>query len=134
MQTKLCVQVTDCSCRLMSAQVHEKLLNPALLPPLLQAIRSAVFPDNAMAPPRVPPTSDEIIETKRGCARAIVEAIPDMVRTRYFGTRDTELMKKDVEDTLELFCDGYINKHLIVAALDLVVVRLFPELAIPVSG
>ena len=125
--------MTDCSCRLLSAQVHEKLLDPALLPPMLQAIRGAIFPDNVLAAPRVQPTSEEIIEIKRECARAIVGAIPESVRTFYFATQEVAVMEKDIEDKLELFEDAYINKHLIVAAVELIVVRLFPELATPMS-
>ncbi|KAI7341314.1 hypothetical protein KC315_g202 [Hortaea werneckii] len=117
--------------RLMCAQVHDQLLNPALLPTVLRAIRTAVFPDNAMAPARVPPTSEETLQIKRECARVIVEAVPDAVRTRYFATKDKETMRRDVEDRLDLFADPYVNKHLLVAALDLIVVRLFPELADP---
>jgi hypothetical protein len=30
---------------------------------------------------------------------------------------------------LEVFGDAYLNKHLIIGVVDLVVVRLFPELA-----
>ncbi|KAK6388345.1 hypothetical protein LTR65_008023 [Meristemomyces frigidus] len=119
--------------QLLSTQIHDRLLNPALLPPILQAIRSAVFPDNAIAPPRVPPTSDEITEIKRECARAIVEAVPEPARTYYFATNNREVMEKDIEGKLELFGDAYIDKHLVVAALELVVVRLFPELGYPLS-
>ena len=116
-------------CRWMSAQVHERLLNAALLPPLLQAIRSATFPDNALASPRVPPTSEQVTEIKRECARAIVEAVPDGVRTLFFATKDKQLMERDVEETLALFGDQYLNKHLVVGILELFIVRLFPELA-----
>jgi len=109
--------------------MHEKLLNPALLPPLLQAIRSATFPDNALAPPRVPPTSDEVVQIKRECAKAIVRAVPQAVRACYFATEDEERIVEDVDATLALFGDQYINKHLVIAIVELVVVRLFPELA-----
>lgn len=84
-----------------------------------------------MAPARVPPTSEETLQIQRECARVIVEAVPDAVRTRYFATKDKETMRRDVEDRLKFFADPYVNKHLIVAALDLIVVRLFPELADP---
>ena len=62
------------------------------------------------------------------CAETIVKAIPEAVRVRFFATRDAEAMRRDVEGTLDLFADGYINKHLIIGAVELVVVRLFPEL------
>lgn len=120
-------QLTDISCRLFSVQIQQRLLDPALLPPALQAIRGAVFPDNVLAPPRVPPTSDEVTEIKRECAKAIVELVPKPVRVLYFATEDTDLMRKDVEQTLDLFGNAYVNRHFVVALMDLLLVRLFPE-------
>ncbi|KAH9839672.1 PXA domain [Teratosphaeria destructans] len=117
--------------RLMSAQIQKRLLSPALLPPLLQAIRSAVFPDNTIGPARVPPTIDEVKEIKRKCTCAIVEVIPDSVKRLYFATKDENEIKNDVQRTLDVFADAYVNKHLLVAALELIIVRLFPELAEP---
>ncbi|TKA68590.1 hypothetical protein B0A55_08380 [Friedmanniomyces simplex] len=114
---------------LMSAQIHDRLLNPALLPPILQVIRSVVFPDNVLGPARQLPSREETVEIKRECARAIVDVLPETARTLYFATKDTAEMQADVESTLDLFADAYINKHLIVAALELLIVRLFPETA-----
>ena len=37
-------------------------------------------------------------------------------------------MLQDVEDTLDMFADPYINRHLVVGITELVIVRLFPEL------
>lgn len=113
---------------MISSEISATLSRPALLPSVLQAIRSALFPDNALAAARVPPTSAETAEIKRECANTIVEVIPVVVRSRYFGTTDLELARQDVEGTLELFADSYINKHLIISAIELIVVRFFPEL------
>lgn len=96
---------------------------------MLQAIRSALFPDNALVAARVPPTSAEVVEMKRECAMTIVRAIPNAIRSRIFGTKDQDLMRQDVESTLDLFADAYINKHLIISAVELIVMRLFPELS-----
>lgn len=115
----------------MSAHIREKLLNPAVLPSLLHAIRSAAMPGNVLAPSRIPPTSDEIAEIKRECARAIMELAPQPVRTHYFATTDTLKMQSEIARRLDLFANEYINKHLIVAVLELIVVRLFPELGQP---
>ncbi|KAK0321393.1 hypothetical protein LTR82_007846 [Friedmanniomyces endolithicus] len=95
--------------------MHERLLHPALLPHILQAIRSAVFPGNVLGPARQAPSQAETLEIKR--------------ETLYFATQDTALMQADIESTLDLFADAYLNKNLIVAALELLVVRLFPETA-----
>ena len=112
----------------MSSRINARLTRPDLLPSVLQAIRSALFPDNALAAARVPPTSAEVVEMKRECAKTIVEAIPMAIRNRFFGTKDHDLMRQDVERTLDLFNDAYINKHLIISAVELVAVRLFPEI------
>lgn len=95
---------------------------------MLQAIRNAVFPDNALAAARVPPTPEQVDEIKHTCAETIVKAVPETVRNRFFATSDVESTRKDVESTLELFEDQYVNKHLIIAVVELLVVRLFPEL------
>ena len=115
-------------CRLLSSKIDKWLSRPDLLPRILLAIRGAIFPENALAPTRQPPTSAEVAEIKRECAKTIVEAIPRPVRSRYFATKDSDLMRQDVESTLDLFADSYLNKHLIVSAVELLVVRLFPEL------
>ena len=112
----------------MSAEINARLSRPELLPSVLHAIRSALFPDNALAAARVPPTGAEAAEIKRVCANTIIEVIPEIIRNRYFGTDDLDLARQDVEKTLDLFADPYINKHLIISAVEVLVVRLFPEL------
>ncbi|KAK5173790.1 uncharacterized protein LTR77_002471 [Saxophila tyrrhenica] len=115
--------------RLMASQIHERLSRPDLLPSVLQAIRAALFPNNALAAARVPPTAAESAAMKRECAETIVNIIPAAIRQRFFATKDYDLMRQDVEDDLDLFADPYINKHLIISAVELIVARLFPELA-----
>lgn len=115
--------------RLASSHVQNSLLSSKWLPLVLRAARTALFPDNALAPARIPPTSSEVIRIKRDCAIAIVDAIPEAVRGRFFATNDTEAMADDIEESLDLLGDSYINKHLIICAVDLIAVRLFPELA-----
>ncbi|CAK4032332.1 Hypothetical predicted protein [Lecanosticta acicola] len=115
--------------RLISLHLHTSLLNANWLPTVLQAARSAIFPDNALAPARTPPSKDEVVEIKRECANTILDAIPESIRIRFFATKDRDLMREDVEAELDLLGDSYLNKHLIIAIVELVVVRLFPELA-----
>ena len=112
----------------MSSEIDKWLSCPDLLPRILLAIRGALFPENALAPTRQTPTSAEVAEIKRECAKTIVESVPALIRQRYFATKDLDLMRQDVEDTLDLFADSYINKHLILSAVELLVIRLFPEL------
>nr|OQO20758.1 hypothetical protein B0A51_11107 [Rachicladosporium sp. CCFEE 5018] len=115
--------------RLLSHTFHTRLLDPALLPPALQNIRLALFPNNALAPARAPPTPGEVLAIKAECARVIVEAIPEFVRSRFFATNDVSLMHRDIEESLEMFGDEYVNKHLIISIIELVAARLFPEIS-----
>lgn len=117
----------------MSSEIDKWLSRPDLLPRILLAIRGALFPDNALAPTRRTPTSAEVTEIKRECAKTIVEIVPRPVRSLFFATKDMDLMRQDVESTLDLFADSYINKHLVVSAVELLAVRLFPELGLDVA-
>jgi hypothetical protein len=117
----------------MASKIDEQLSRPDLLPSVLQAIRSALFPNDALAAARQTPTAAEMVEMKRECAKTVVEAVPGIVRTRFFARKDQDLMREDIEVSLDLFGDAYINKHLIISAVELIVVRLFPELADEIS-
>lgn len=105
------------------------MLSPSLLPPILQTARASLFPGNVLGPTRLPPTAEEIRAIKSNCAATIVDATPTVVSTRFFATTKLESMVKQVEDLLDVFSDPYLNKHFVFAALELIVVRLFPELA-----
>lgn len=113
----------------MSFNIHQKLLSAKWLPSVLQAARHALFPDNSLAPPRIPPSDDEVVQIRRECAMAILDAIPSLVRTRFFATTNEDEMVEEIDAELGLLADAHINKHLIVSAIELLVVQLFPELA-----
>lgn len=117
----------------MSFTIQERLLRASWLPSVLRVARVAVFPDNALAPARIPPTSDEVADIRRECADTIVDTIPSVVRASFFATKDRDLMREDVATELDLLADAYINKHLIISVIELLVVRLFPELK-PIEG
>lgn len=104
------------------------MLNPRLLPPLLLSVRTALFPNNTLGPGRIPPTPVEAQEIKRACADTLIGALPDYVRSKFFATGDHEDMIVQTEELLDVFSDPYLNKHFVVAIVDLVVCRLFPEL------
>lgn len=118
------------TCRLVSSHLHTTLLDPAHLPALLHAIRVALLPDNALAPARAPPSPAQVLTIKRECARTLVAVLAPAVRRVYFATADEERMQADVERTLDLFGQPYLNKNLIVAVVEAVVGRLFPELLV----
>lgn len=144
--------------RLLSHEIRSRLLNPALLPPLLRTLRTTLFPNNAPAPPRVPPSPDEVLAIKHRAARAVLLATPAFVRARLFGGgggiggehlhedegEDDEdegqgeegeqgedvdvVQQKEVERLLDVLGDPYLNKHLVFGIIELVVVRLLPEM------
>ncbi|KAF1996510.1 hypothetical protein P154DRAFT_472431, partial [Amniculicola lignicola CBS 123094] len=45
--------------RWLSNAIQTRILNPAFLPILLRTIRATVFPNNALGPPRIPPSAEE---------------------------------------------------------------------------
>lgn len=115
---------------MLLSELSQRVLRPELLPLGLRAFRLALFPDNALGPARVPPeTTADVDAIRRTCARAVVDAVPHAVRRPFFATGNYAVMCTDVEGTLCDFDDAYLNKHLIVGAVELVAVRVFPELA-----
>jgi hypothetical protein len=115
--------------RLLSHHIHTKILDPTRLPAILLLIRTNMFPNNSLGPSRVPPTSEEAAQLRAKCATSIIAALPPIVVKSVFANRGKEEVEKQVEEMLEVFGDAYLNKHLIIGVVDLVVVRLFPELA-----
>ncbi|MCJ1401182.1 hypothetical protein MMC11_004394 [Xylographa trunciseda] len=103
------------------------VLTPAHLPPLLRALRTALFPGNALAPPRAVPPPEEQVAIKRRCADAILDLVPPAVARRFFATDERPSMLADVEAVLDVFGDAYMNKHLVFGVVELCVVRLMPE-------
>jgi hypothetical protein len=111
--------------------VHEHILNPAYIPRLLRIVRATLFPNNAPGPPRRIPDATQIIAIRRRCAETIGSAVPDAVLFRYVGVSKTEGYEKlidEVEEMLGVLGDAYLNKHLIYNLIELLVVRLLPEM------
>jgi len=108
-------------------------LPPSILPPLLLNLRIALFPGNAQGPPALePPSSEERLQIRRRCAEAILSLVPPRVSRVYFNVdadkEGEDEMLRQVEDILDVFGDAYCNKHLVYNILELVIVRLVPEL------
>ncbi|KAI1335486.1 PXA domain-containing protein [Xylariaceae sp. FL0016] len=74
--------------RLFSHYIHISVLDPARLPPLLQAIRGAVFPNNAPGSSSLsPPSSDEqLAALRRRCASTLLASIPKGMARIYYGS------------------------------------------------
>ncbi|KAL7626278.1 hypothetical protein AAE478_003048 [Parahypoxylon ruwenzoriense] len=74
--------------RLLSHHIRAYVLDPTRFPPLLRAIRSAVFPNNAPGTPSlIPPSSDEqLASLRRRCASALLALVPRRVGRLYYGS------------------------------------------------
>ncbi|KAI2630960.1 PXA domain-containing protein [Hypoxylon sp. NC1633] len=74
--------------RLLSHHIRTYVLDPARLPPLLRAVRGAVFPNNAPGVPSlIPPSSDEqLAALRRRCASALLALVPKRVGRLYYGS------------------------------------------------
>jgi hypothetical protein len=129
--------------RLLHARLTASLATAATVAAVLRALRRTLFPSNALprppAPPPVaagsgpspPPAPDPaaLVAAKTRCAATIREALPPAIRSAYLG-RGREREQLDVvERWLDVFADPYLNRAVVVRVLELVLVRLMPELA-----
>lgn len=63
------------------------------------------------------------------CADSILDLIPEKIQRAFFGwSSKREQRRSEIEDVLDLFGDGYCNRHLMYGVVELVLVRLMPEL------
>jgi hypothetical protein len=115
-------------CRLLSHTIHTRILNPAFLPVVLRTLRATLFPNNALGPPRQIPSDEEAQVIKHRCAATILDLVPSKVAAAFFATYEHEKQIRQIEDTLSSLDDPYLNKHLVFQAVELIVLRLFPEL------
>ncbi|KAI1194893.1 hypothetical protein F5X97DRAFT_262011 [Nemania serpens] len=72
----------------MSHYIHIHVLDPAHLPPLLRAIRAALFPNNApgVSSLKPPSSGEELATLRRRCASALLGLLPKAVGELYYGT------------------------------------------------
>ncbi|KAI0526230.1 hypothetical protein F5B22DRAFT_148009 [Xylaria bambusicola] len=76
--------------RLLSHYIHVYVLTPARLPPLLRAIRAALFPNNApgVSSLKPPSSGEQLAALRRRCASALWGLLPSAVGERYYGTNN----------------------------------------------
>lgn len=102
--------------------------------------------DPAAADGISPPSPSEVANIKRQCAMDILSLIPSNIAQAFFCrdgefvanaettkndnvNRSNETLLKCIEnDLLEPFSDAYCNKHLVYAIVEMVLIRLIPEL------
>ncbi|KAL8676928.1 MAG: hypothetical protein Q9186_006605 [Xanthomendoza sp. 1 TL-2023] len=115
---------------LLDQYLHHLLtthLNPSLIPSVLSTIRTTLFPKNALPPPVPdPPSPEQQTELKCKCAEALCSFFPDILN-RAAGLSREELVQ-EVELELDVWSDAYLNKHLAYQILELVVVKILPEM------
>ncbi|KAG9191202.1 hypothetical protein G6011_09290 [Alternaria panax] len=114
--------------RLLAHTFHTRILNPAFLPVALRTLRATLFPNNALGPPRQTPTGEETKAIKHCCAAALLDLVPPKVAAVFFASQVRDAQVRQVEDILGCLDDAYLNKHLVFQIVELIVLRLFPEL------
>ncbi|KAM0515231.1 hypothetical protein ACHAPE_006187 [Trichoderma viride] len=140
--------------RLLSHHI-QSLFDPSHLPPLLRSLRGALFPNNSPGSSSLaaPQSEEELLALRRRAARAIRGLLPTSVTRVYFGGRlwrlggflgsgdnfgrssaavdreDDERVVDELAGLLDVVGDEYCNKHLMYSVLELVLVRLMPELS-----
>jgi hypothetical protein len=116
------------SSRFLSHTMQTRGLNPAFLPILLRTIRATLFPNNALGPPRTPPTAEEAKDIKRCCAATLLDLSPPKIASVFFASENRAEQLRQIEELLDCLNDAYLNKHLIFQIVELIVLRLVPEL------
>ncbi|KAI6783838.1 uncharacterized protein J7T54_001714 [Emericellopsis cladophorae] len=113
------------------------------LPTFLRMIRGVLFPNNVPGKSTLaaPESHAELLALRRRAASALWGLVPRTVGKVYLGGRlkmqveggqddgdEEEKMIEEVEGLLMVLDDEYCNKHLVYGVLELVLVRLMPEL------
>lgn len=114
--------------RFLSHIIHTRILNPALVPVVLRTVRATLFPNNGMGPARQIPTEEETKKIKRRCAGSLLGLLPPKVAVAFLASDSKVAQHQQVEAILDCLEDAYLNKHLIFQILELIVLRIAPEL------
>lgn len=108
--------------------MHNRVLNPAILPTVLRTVRATLFPNNTLGPARQPPSAEEAKRIKHRCAVSLLGLLPEKIATIFFATDMKAVQLEQIEDLLDCLDDAYLNKHLIFQMVELIILRLVPEL------
>ena len=116
--------------RCLSHTVRTRVLPASLLPQILLDTRLTLFPNNSLGPSAPPnPSAEEQIAIREQAAHAVLSLIPPVVARTFFASSDEKSWVQQVEEMLDVFGDARFNIYWIYAILELVLVRLMPELA-----
>ncbi|KAF2875544.1 PXA domain-containing protein [Massariosphaeria phaeospora] len=114
--------------RFLSHTMRMRVLDPAFIPILLRTVRTGLFPNNNLVPPRQSPSDEEVRKIKRRCATALLDLLPASMAAAFFATENPLEKLRRVEQLLDCLDDAYLNKHLVFQIVELIVLRLVPEL------
>ena len=128
--------LTDNTHRFLYNTLEQQVFVPSLIPLTLRNARAVIFPNNTLGPPAPPPPSEEeILQIRRKAAKDLLSLAPSTVKRTFFATDDEDEMVQVVEEeVLDVFSDSNMNKHLIYGILELIIVRLVPEMAEKTPG
>ncbi|KAF4587809.1 PXA domain-containing protein [Ophiocordyceps camponoti-floridani] len=115
--------------RLLSRTLTSKL---PPLPTTLRTLRSTSSPNPPAGPstPRPPSTEAEFLALRRRAALSLWRMLPWPAAGRlYFSAGDEAEALEQVDGLLAVWGDEYCNRHLVYALVELLVVRVLPELA-----
>lgn len=112
---------------LLSDLFKTHLASPELLAKILASSRAALFPNGSMGPPRPYPTQGEQVAIREAAVQALLQRIPTLIKRYYFGANEHE-WREPIERHLDGLGSMEVNRHLIYQILELVVVRLVPEM------
>ena len=137
--------------RFLHLLIQTHILTPSRLPPLLLTLRTTLFPNNGPPGPARPvPSAEEQLVIRRNAAKAILSLTPRWSDGIWVGSANGGLFAregrakkeedtgkkpkepnedviKEVEGLLDVFGDSYMNRHLVFGIIELVLVRLCPE-------
>ncbi|KAI6246056.1 hypothetical protein HI914_05466 [Erysiphe necator] len=115
--------------KILSYTIQTHILTTTTLPNLLRNARAALFPNNLPAGQSEAPNEAECMAIRRRCAESILDLIPIGAREIYFGLEWDDMVRQVEEDILCIFEDKYCNKHFLYGIVELLLVRLMPELS-----
>ena len=119
-----------CSARFLDYLIQTYILPASLLPQLLLNARITLFPGNSLGGPAPPiPSVKEQLAIRKQAAESILSLVPPWVAQTFFASNKPQEWIEQVEDLLEIFSQPELNRHWIYGVLELVLVRLMPELA-----
>lgn len=122
-------------CRFLYHTISSRVFSPALIPPLLLQIRILIFPNNSLGPSPPSPSPEEARQIRSQAATDILSLIPRPVARVFFavegdkpGNEEDSLRMEIEERMLGWTDDAEMNKYLVYAILEHVILKLVPEM------